>query len=209
MIKKFILQILLEGAACYPAKGASCLSAEYAWRQLVPDIAALARSACVAVEAWPPDVPKPKLFTETGKLAMHEPLGLQCTVRAPLSCSVPCIPAVMSRLPVCACERQSPSQQNGVDVNVLTQLSPQHANICKTLYQRMSNPVAVKAVRTAYIEAMCDEASSDLLCWAMEKALGPGGARAELFVYVRSSSKCFAADALRADGAAAVLSDER
>ena len=53
------VQILLEGVTCYPAQGASCLSAEYAWQQLMPDFAALVRSLCVAVGAWPPEVPKP------------------------------------------------------------------------------------------------------------------------------------------------------
>ena len=94
------MQILQE--ACYLYKGeraavgsvAPCLSAEYAWRQLVPDIAALARSACVAVEAWPPDVPKPVLYTDLENLPMQDPLGLQYTVRASLpACFVPGMPA--------------------------------------------------------------------------------------------------------------------
>ena len=72
--------IMLEGALCYPARGASCLSAEYAWQQLMPDVAALVRSLCVAVEAWPPEVPKPhSLEVAPGDLAT--PLGLQHLVR--------------------------------------------------------------------------------------------------------------------------------
>ena len=79
---------------------------------------------------------------------------------------------------------------------------PQHANICATLYEWMAGPlttlaaalldfgarahgreggerVAVEAARRGYVEAMCEESSSDLLCWAMEKGLGQGGAHAE------------------------------
>ena len=74
------VQILRAGMRCYPAGGASCLSAEYAWQQLMPDFAALVRSLCVAVEAWPPQVPKPKLFTDPGKANLHAPLGLQYMV---------------------------------------------------------------------------------------------------------------------------------
>ena len=73
-------QILRAGVRCYPPGGASCLSAKYAWQQLMPDFAALARSLCVAVEAWPPQVPRPKLFTDPGKANLHAPLGLQYMV---------------------------------------------------------------------------------------------------------------------------------
>ena len=74
------MQILRVGVECYPASGASCLSAEYAWQQLMPDFAALLRSLCVALEAWPQEVPKPEIF---GK-ADHSPLGLQYEVRTSL-----------------------------------------------------------------------------------------------------------------------------
>ena len=82
------VQILLEGAKCYPAWGevvpSLFLSAEYLWQQLVPDFAALVRSLCTALEAWPPEVAQPEgLETEPGDL--HVPLGLQYTVRASLS----------------------------------------------------------------------------------------------------------------------------
>ena len=83
-----------------PARGASCLSAVYVWQQLVPDFAALARSLCVALEAWPREVPKPALFTDSGKVKSHEPLGLQYNVRASVSvCSVPRIPP--QQMPAC------------------------------------------------------------------------------------------------------------
>ena len=81
------MQILHEGAKCYTAQRATCLSAEYVWRQLMPDLAALVRSLCVAVEAWPPEVPKPPGFTHPED--SHVPLGLQYTVRAslPIACT--------------------------------------------------------------------------------------------------------------------------
>lgn len=72
------VQILRAGVECYPARGASCLSAEYAWQQLMPDFAALLRSLCVALEAWPQEVPKPKIFGELD--VHHSPLGLQYMV---------------------------------------------------------------------------------------------------------------------------------
>ena len=76
------VQILLEGARSYPARGARCLSAACAWQQLVPDIAALVRSLCVAVEAWPPGAPLPRgLETALEPGHMYTPLGLQLTVR--------------------------------------------------------------------------------------------------------------------------------
>ena len=84
-------QILLEGTVACPHSGASCLSAEYTWRQLVPDVAALARSLCLALEAWPKGVPQPRLpFTDNdpAEAYLHGPLGLQYTVRAPLLVAV-------------------------------------------------------------------------------------------------------------------------
>ena len=81
-------QILLQAAGCSLVGDASWLSAEFTWRQLVPDFAALARSICVALEAWPREVPKPALFME-GEVKLHGPLGLQLTVRPSLSaCSL-------------------------------------------------------------------------------------------------------------------------
>ena len=188
------------GAATEPS--ASGLSAEYAWRQLVPDIAALAHSACVALEAWPPDVPKPVLYTDLENLAMQDPLGLQLTVRAPLyACSAPCSPAMMPRLPVSGLCTHAPASQNAVGSTLLTRPAPQHADICDTLVKVMTNPfetfmaaladasaradgrrggalAAVEAKRCAFVEAMCGEATSDLLCWAMENGLGHDGAPA-------------------------------
>ena len=56
------MQVLRAGAECSPAGGASCLSAEYAWQQLMPDCAALLRNLCLALEAWPQEMPMPVLF---------------------------------------------------------------------------------------------------------------------------------------------------
>ena len=95
------VQMLLDVAKCYPRQGASCLSVEYAWRQLMPGLAALARGLCVAVEAWPPGVPEPQGLT-THPEDLHAPLGMQYMVRPPLpvalrvrlsasfGCSPPC-----------------------------------------------------------------------------------------------------------------------
>ena len=75
-------QILLEGAKCCPAGGASCLSAELVWRQLMPDFAALAHSLCMALEAWARDAPGTNFGLAPGVEApLHSPLGLQYTVR--------------------------------------------------------------------------------------------------------------------------------
>lgn len=41
----------------------------------------------------------------------------------------------------------------------------------------MARPAAAKAVRRAYVEGMCEEATSDLLSWALEKALESGDAQ--------------------------------
>ena len=83
------MQILLEGSQCYPAEGASSLSLEYVWQQLVPGFAALVRSLCTAVEAWPPELAKPQ-GTETEPGDAHVPLGLQYTVR-PSPSVAPCV----------------------------------------------------------------------------------------------------------------------
>ena len=77
-------QTLWLGVDCYPARGASCLSAEYAWRKLMPDFAALLRSLCMALEAWPQEVPKPQIFGEPDD-HRHSPLGLQYKVHPLLS----------------------------------------------------------------------------------------------------------------------------
>ena len=42
----------------------------------MPESAALVRSLCVAVEAWPRNVAKPKLFPDSPLGNLHEPLGL-------------------------------------------------------------------------------------------------------------------------------------
>ena len=53
-------------------------------------------------------------------------------------------------------------------------LSPQHMLIHVELYHRMGAPVAAEAERSMFIEAMCGEASSDLLCSSLEKGLCRG-----------------------------------
>ena len=169
-------QILHEGAECYTAQGASCFSAEYAWRQLMPDLAVLVRSLCVAAEAWPPEVPKPAGFTRPRGL--HAPLGLQSTVRAwlPIACMqsaypmlAPCAEAVITRL---VTEHGGPT--------ALSQALPlQHMRIHVALYAWAATPVAAEAERSAFVEAMCGEATSDLLCWSLEKGLGQGDPQAE------------------------------
>ena len=57
----------------------------------------------------------------------------------------------------------------------------QHVLICGTLYEWMGSPIAAEAERKMFIEAMCEEATCDLLCWSMETALsqGHGDAQAE------------------------------
>lgn len=39
----------------------------------------------------------------------------------------------------------------------------------------MARPIASESMRILFIEAMCGEAASDLLCWSMEKGFGQGG----------------------------------
>ena len=78
-------QMLWDGVSCLSAGRAVCLSVEFAWRQLVPDFAALVRSVCVALEAWPQGMAKPKLFMTPDKPNLHvPPLGLQYQVRPSL-----------------------------------------------------------------------------------------------------------------------------
>ena len=77
-------QILLQGVKCCPARGASCLTSEHTWGQLMPAFAALVRSLCVLVEAWP-RTPGSLLFPRVGVGSQHSPQGLQCTVRPALS----------------------------------------------------------------------------------------------------------------------------
>ena len=50
---------------------------------------------------------------------------------------------------------------------------------CVELHDEMDKPKATAALRIAYIEAMCAEASCDLLCWAMDNGLAQGDAHAE------------------------------
>ena len=60
----------------------------------------------------------------------------------------------------------------------LSQSSAQHMRICETLYDRMASPFATEALRSAFIAAMCEEVTSDLLCWSMEKGLDQGDVQA-------------------------------
>ena len=53
----------------------------------------------------------------------------------------------------------------------------QHIDIFMDLYYRMARPVAAEAVRRAYVEGMCEEATSDLLSWSLEKAVNSGDAQ--------------------------------
>ena len=76
------VQILLDGALRCPAGGTDFLSADFTWRQLVPDFAALVRSVCVALEAWPQDV----LEREPNQLTT---LGLQHNVSPSLPSAQP------------------------------------------------------------------------------------------------------------------------
>ena len=45
------------------------------------------------------------------------------------------------------------------------------------LYTSIAKPVAAEAVRRAFIEGMCEEATSDLLSRSLEHALSHGGAQ--------------------------------
>ena len=65
-----------------------------------------------------------------------------------------------------------------VDPTVLSRTSLQHVRLCALLYEQMAR-VAAKGVRSAFLEAMSEEATSDLLCWSMEKGLGQGAAQGE------------------------------
>ena len=47
----------------------------------------------------------------------------------------------------------------------------------------MVSPSAAEPVRIAFIGAVCEEATSDLLCWSMEKGLGQGDAQAEFLPF--------------------------
>ena len=119
--------------------------------------------------------------------------------------------------------RQPPAQQKLVCSMVLIRPSPQHVDICWELYrrtggpaasidaacrnlcgvfainERMGGPVAGAAVPRAYVEAMCEEATSDLLCWAIENGLDQDGAQVGLFrMHCRSS--VLPAAAVRAHG---------
>ena len=91
--------MLWDGALPLAGGRAICLSVEYAWRQLVPDFAALARNVCVALKAWPQEVAKPSPCTTPDKSHLPvPPVGLQQSVR----CSLP--PALLMRqscLPSC------------------------------------------------------------------------------------------------------------
>ena len=188
-------QILLEGARCYPPTGSDCLSAGFVWRQLVPDFAALVRSLCVAVDAWPPEVAKPKIFADVVKSGWQMPLGLQYNVRPSLAtCSTPCSRAAHGRLAAVerSLRKEAPAAWTTPSMfRLMTQrvriptmpgmLAPQHMHICALLYKRIvqptRGPVAGDADRRAYIEAVCEQATADLLCWSMENGLGTGDAQ--------------------------------
>ena len=74
--------MLWDWVSCLSAGRAACLSVEFAWRQLVPDNAALVRSVCAALQAWPQGMAKPKLFMTPDKPNQHvQPVGLQYYVR--------------------------------------------------------------------------------------------------------------------------------
>ena len=74
--------------------------------------------------------------------------------------------------------------------------------ICETLHNRIASPspssdaervAVIKAERIAYIEALCSDATGDLLCWSMEKGLAQGDAQAEPLAFVvrsESASSC-------------------
>ena len=65
-------------------------------------------------------------------------------------------------------------------LTVTRSLASQHMQLCAMLYERIvqptRGPVAGDADRRAYVEAVCEEATSDLLCWSMENGLGKGHA---------------------------------
>ena len=71
-------QIQLDGALRCPAGGFDYLSADFTWRQLVPDFAALVRNICVAMEAWTRGLPGQGPN-------QHTTLGLQLNVRPSLA----------------------------------------------------------------------------------------------------------------------------
>lgn len=52
---------------------------------------------------------------------------------------------------------------------MLSQTSAQHVLICAALHKRTAGPAAAEAARSAFVEAMCAEATSDLLCWSMRR----------------------------------------
>ena len=170
------VQILLEGARCKPAGAASCLSAEHTWQRLVPDFAALVRSLCAAVEAWPPEVPKPPgMETQPGDL--HVPLGLQYTVRPSQSAAPRGRVASLQAGNLCLRARSAYQLVNRARQTPARDV--QHVLICGTLYEGIDSRAASEAELSMFIEAMCCEATSELLCRSMEKGLGTGDAQAE------------------------------
>ena len=54
----------------------------------------------------------------------------------------------------------------------------QHMQVCFYLQQRLGTADDTEAMRSVFIEAICEEATSNLICWSMEKGLGQGDARA-------------------------------
>ena len=52
-------------------------------------------------------------------------------------------------------------------------------HLCVVLHKRTAGPAAGEAARRVFVEAMCEEATRDLLCWSMEKALRQGAAQAQ------------------------------
>lgn len=72
-----------------------------------------------------------------------------------------------------------------VDITTLSSTScSQHVHLCETLYDRMASPVAAAALRSAYIDAMCEEATCDLLCRSMETGIKRGGCTCRAFACV-------------------------
>ena len=73
------------------------------------------------------------------------------------------------------------------------------------LYTCIARPAAAEAVRRAFIEGMCEEATSDLLCWLLEGALGHGESTCMPVLASASSSCCALQARLLANAQDAIL----
>ena len=81
----------------------------------------------------------------------------------------------------------------------------QHVLLCRALGNVLANPATVEAVRSMFIQAMCEAATSDLLCWSMEKGLDQGGRHKHAHAsHVAAATTCMheAEQALHLAGAA-------